>query len=89
MLKFYLDSVQYNKEAKAENRSQTKMFTSKEKAEAEFYNQVGKDMTNEKLGGSVNIVYDSEGHAYSELTKKWGFMSEDERPIEVTDNQAK
>ena len=32
--------------------------------------------------GYATIVYDSEGHAYSELTKKWGFMSEDERPIE-------
>ena len=82
MLKFYLDTVQYNKEKKEENRSQTKMFTEKEKAEAEFYSQVGKDMKNDTLGGSVNVVYDSKGMFYSELTKSWGFMSEDERPIE-------
>ena len=83
MLKFYLDSVQYNKVEKAENRSQTKMFPTKPEVEAEFYSQVGKDMKNASLGGSVTIVYDSEGHKYDDLTKKWGFMSEDERPVEV------
>lgn len=83
MLKFYLDSVQYNKEKKQENRSQTKMFTSKEEVEAEFFASVGNDIKNVTLGGSVTIVYDSEGHNYEDLTKKWGFMSEDERPVEV------
>lgn len=84
-MRYYLDSVQYNKVAKAENRSQTKAFNTKEEAEAEFYSSVGSDMKNTTLGGSVTIVYDSEGNTFDDLKKKWGFMSESEKPVEVVE----
>lgn len=80
-MKYYLSTVQYNKVAHAENREATKMRESKAEIEQLFYEQVGKDMKNENLGGSINIVYDSEGRVEVDLTKKWGFMEED-APIE-------
>lgn len=78
-MKYYLTTIQYNKEAKAENRTVPKMYTELEKAEADFYAQVGADMKNEKLGGSLNYVTNSEGGQYPSLNKKWGYMEE---PIE-------
>lgn len=80
-MKYYLTTIQYNKEAKAENRTVPKMYTELEKAEADFYEQVDKDMKNEKLGGSLNYVTNSEGGIYPELNKKWGVMEEVE-PVE-------
>lgn len=56
------------------------MYTNLRDAEADFYEQVGKDMKNAKLGGSLNFVVNSEGGYYDELNHKWGFMSEEERP---------
>lgn len=76
-MKFYLITIQYNKEAHAENRSVPKMYETLEQAEADFYEQVGKDMKNAKLGGSLNMVINSEGGVYAELNKKWGFMEEE------------
>lgn len=73
-MKFYLTTIQYNKEKDAENRTAPKVFDSLEKAEAEFYSQVGQDMKNATLGGSVNMVFNSEGGVYPSLNKKWGIM---------------
>lgn len=76
MEKYYLITIQYNKEAKAENRPQPKMYTDFAKAQADFYEQVGKDMKNPTLGGSLNMVINEVGGTYSDLTKSWGVMSE-------------
>ena len=81
-MKYYLITIQYNKEAKAENRPQPKMYTDFAKAQADFYEQVGKDMKNASLGGSMNMVVNSEGGVYSDLNKKWGFMEEAPTPAE-------
>lgn len=77
-MRFYLVTIQYNKESKAENRTVPKVYPTLEEAEANFYEQVGKDMKNPVLGGSVNLVFDSEGNRYNNLNKKWGFMEEQE-----------
>lgn len=75
-MKYYLTTIQYNKVAKAENRTIPKVYTSLDDAEADFYEQVGKDMKNNSLGGSLNYVTNSEGGTYESLNKKWGFMEE-------------
>lgn len=75
-MKYYLTTIQYNKVAKAENRTVPKVYTSLEKAEADFYEQVGKDMKNATLGGSLNYITNSDGGIYPTLNKKWGFMEE-------------
>ena len=82
-MKYYLITIQYNQESKAENRTVPRMYTDLADAEADFYEQVGKDMKNSTLGGSLNLVINSEGGVYPNLNKKWGFMSEDEKPEET------
>lgn len=84
-MKYYLITIQYNKIAHAENRTAPKMFETLEEAEANFYSQVGSDMKNVNLGGSLNMVINSDGGVY--VTKKWGFMVEEpvseEVPVET------
>lgn len=75
-MKYYLTTIQYNKVAKAENRTVPKVYTSLEKAEADFHEQVAKDMKNTTLGGSLNYVTNSDGGIYPTLNKKWGLMEE-------------
>lgn len=83
-MKYYVVTIQYNKEKKAENREAPKMFLTLEAAEQKFYEQVGKDMANATLGGSLNILMNSDGGIYE--TKKWGIMEEPEpTPEEVTE----
>lgn len=77
-MKFYLTTIQYNKEAKAENRTVPKKYNSLEGAEADFHEQVAKDMKNATLGGSLNYVTNSEGGVYPNLNKKWGIMDPSE-----------
>lgn len=77
-MKYYLVTVQYNKEKKAENRPQPRKFDSLFDAEAEFHGQVNTDMKNATLGGSLNTVIDSNGIQYPTLTKAWGVMEEPE-----------
>lgn len=83
-MRFYLTTIQYNKVAKAENRTVPKAYDDLAKAEADFYEQVGKDMKNAVLGGSLNYVTNSEGGVYPDLNKKWGIMEEatQEQPLE-------
>lgn len=75
-MKYYLFTVQYNKTRKAENRPQPRMFNELKKAESAFYKQVGADMDNEDLGGSLNMVVNSEGGRYDDLKRVWGIMEE-------------
>lgn len=71
-MRFYLITIQYNKESKAENRTVPKAYDDLAKAEADFYEQVGKDMKNAVLGGSLNMVTNSAGGVH--MTKQWGVM---------------
>lgn len=58
-MRYYLVSIQYNKEAKAENRTVPKAFDSRDEAIAEFHKQMGNDMKNATLGWALSIVFDS------------------------------
>lgn len=82
-MKFYLTTIQYNKEKDAENRTVPKAYTTLEAAEADFFEQVGRDMKNTTLGGSLNYVTNSEGGVYPDLKKKWGIMEKQEEPEAV------
>lgn len=76
-MKFYLTTIQYNKEAHAENRTVPRVFETLDNAEQAFHEQVGKDMKNATLGGSLNYVTNSLGGVYPNLNKQWGFMEEE------------
>lgn len=60
-MRYYLVTIQYNKEKEAENRTVPKAFDDVESAIAEFHTQMGKDMKNDTLGWALSIVFDSNG----------------------------
>lgn len=82
-MKCYLITIQYNKDKDAENRPQPRMFDDFHRAETAFYKQVGEDMGNASLGGSINMVINSELGEYADLKKKWGKMEADVQPEEA------
>ena len=65
-MRFYLLTIQYNREAEAENRTAPKAFDSLKDAKAEFHAQVAKDMKNTTLGWSLNMVINSDGGIYEQ-----------------------
>ena len=60
-MRYYLVTIQYNKESQAENRTVPKAFDTMDEAIAEFHVQMGKDMKNATLGWALSIVFDSNG----------------------------
>lgn len=60
-MRYYLVTIQYNKNAEAENRSVPKAFDNIDDAIAEFHSQMGKDMKNDTLGWALSIIFDSNG----------------------------
>lgn len=60
-MRYYLVTIQYNKESKAENRTVPKAFDNIDDAIAEFHAQMGRDMKNTTLGWALSIIFDSNG----------------------------
>ena len=60
-MRYYLFTVQYNKDAEAENRSVPKAYDNLNDAMADFHTQMGKDMKNATLGWALSMVIDSNG----------------------------
>lgn len=60
-MRYYLFTVQFNKEAGAENRTVPKAFNSLNEAIAEFHSQLSKDMKNPTLGWSLAMIINSDG----------------------------
>lgn len=58
-MRYYLLTVQYNKDAGAENRSVPKGFDTREDAIREFHSQMAKDMANSSLGWAFSMVINS------------------------------
>lgn len=58
-MRFYVFSVQYNKDAQAENRSVPKAFDNRNDAIKEFHRQLANDYGNETLGWSICMVINS------------------------------
>lgn len=68
-MRYYLVTVQFNKEKKEENRTVPKAFNTRDEAIAEFHKQMGNDMKNATLGWALNIIFDSNGGIVKE--EKW------------------
>lgn len=58
-MRYYVFSVQFNKDAKAENRTVPKAFDKREDAIKEFHRQMESDMGNATLGWSICMVINS------------------------------
>lgn len=59
--RFYVMSVQHNKEKQAENRTVPKAFDDIHEATAEFHRQLGSDMKNDTLDWSMCVVINNQG----------------------------
>lgn len=59
--RYYVTSVEFNTEAKAENRSIPKSFDKIDLAKKEFYSRLGNDIGNEKLGWCHVILWNKYG----------------------------
>lgn len=68
-MRFYVLSIQYNREKEAENRTAPKGFDKLEEAIAEFHSQLAKDMKNDTLGWSLCMVINSDGGIHK--NEKW------------------
>ena len=75
-MRYYVITIQHNKEADAENRTIPKAYDDKLTARQEFHRQLGTDMNNDTLDWGIVSILNSDG--YLEATEKW------ERQILVT-----
>lgn len=75
-MRYYLVTIQYNKEKEAENRTAPKAFDTLDEAVCAFHKQMGTDMANPTLGWAMSTIINSDGGQYPKYTEKW------ERPIE-------
>lgn len=60
-MRYYLVTIQYNKDKGAENRTAPKAFDNVDDAIAAFHKQMGNDMTNDTLAWALSMVFNSEG----------------------------
>lgn len=67
--RYYVLSIQYNKEKGQENRTAPKGYDTIDDAIAEFHTQLSKDMKNETLGWSLCMVIDNNGAVLRD--EKW------------------
>lgn len=75
MERYYVVTIQHNKEKDAENRTVPKAYDTLNEATREFHRQLGEDMNNATLDWSVCLLFDKFGAVYRSET--W------ERPIVV------
>lgn len=73
-MRYYLITIQYNKDKDAENRTIPKAYDTKDEAIAAFHKQMGADMTNPTLGWALNMVINSEGGIIK--NEKWSVTPE-------------
>ena len=58
-MRYYVLSIQFNKDAQAENRTVPKAYDSRNDAIKEFHNQLSQDMGNPTLDWSICMVINS------------------------------
>lgn len=80
-MRYYLVTIQYNREAESENRTVPKAFNTIDEAIAAFHKQMGNDMSNQTLGWAISIVFDNNG----EIIKNERWIRMDDVPIEPTE----
>ena len=68
-MRYYVVSVQHNKEKDAENRSVPKVFDTELQARQAFHSQLGSDMGNEVLDWSVCMIFTDIGSVIA--SERW------------------
>ena len=82
-MRYYVLSIQFNKDAQAENRTAPKAYDSRNDAVKEFHNQLSTDMGNPTLGWSICMVINSAMGV--EMQEKYVADVVEETVEEVTD----
>lgn len=77
--RFYVTSIEYNKQAKAENRSQPFSFGNIDEAKKKFYQTLANDINNATLSWCNVILWDNYGNLI--LREYW---HEQEQIVEQT-----
>ena len=68
-MRYYVVSVQHNKEKDAENRSVPKAFDTELQARQAFHEQLGSDMSNTTLDWSVCMIFTDVGSVIA--SERW------------------
>ena len=68
-MRYYVVSVQHNKEKDAENRSVPKAFDTELQARQAFHAQLGSDMSNATLDWSVCVIFTDIGSVIA--SERW------------------
>ncbi len=80
-MRYYVLSVQYNKDAGAENRTVPKAYDTKNEAVAEFHRVLAADMKNATLGWSIcMVINDAMG-----IEKNEKYIADKDKVIEAAD----
>ena len=83
-MRYYVVSVQHNKEKDSENRSVPKAFDTELQARQAFHAQLGSDMSNAALDWSVCIIFTDIGSVIA--SERWEAPEQEiaETPVEPT-----
>ena len=78
-MRYFLQTIQHNKEKQALNYDKPKVYDDIQKAESAYAKQYGTDLDNATLDGSVNIVFSEDGIHFF---KAWGTLENTIVPTE-------
>lgn len=86
-MRYYVVSVQHNKEKDAENRSVPKAFDTELQARQAFHEQLGSDMSNTTLDWSVCMIFTDIGSVIA--SERWEAPVPEPAPTpETTETEA-
>lgn len=68
-MRYYVTSIQFNKEKQSENRSVPFAFDSLNEAKQKFHEILGSDMKNATLSWSVVVLFDDLGNMI--MSERW------------------
>lgn len=68
-MRYYVVSIQYNKDVQSENRTVPKAYDSYNDAKKEFHRQLATDMGNETLSWSLCMIITSDGNVRN--SERW------------------
>lgn len=60
-MRYYVVSIQYNKEVEAENRTAPAAFNTYNEAKQKFHSILASDMSNPTLGWSICLIFTNDG----------------------------
>ena len=85
-MRYYVVSIQHNKEKDAENRSAPKAFDTELQARQAFHAQLGDDMSNTTLDWSVCMIFTDIGSVIA--SERWESPKHEPTESELTNTES-